>query len=75
MAAKVKKPPVTQYSVAVRATFLGCSALVSATSIEEARMKAKEGIFLDGIDMKSGELVDWEIQSLGYFTPYASVDK
>ena len=67
MAAKVKEPPLTQYSIAVRATFLACSALVSATSIEEAREKAKRGEFMDGIDANGAALVDWEIQSISYF--------
>ena len=67
MAAKVKEPPLTQYSIAVRATFSACSAHVFATSIEEAREKAKRGEFMDGIDPNGAALVDWKIQSISYF--------
>ena len=67
MVAKVKEPPLTQYSIAARATFSACSALVVATSLEEAREKAKRGEFIDGIDSNGAALVDWEIQSISYF--------
>lgn len=62
--AETKKQPLTQYAFAVRATFSGCTGLVFAHSVEEAREKAKAGDWIDGIETNTAELVDWELQKL-----------
>jgi hypothetical protein len=50
------------FNATVRATISGATAQVEATTLKEAHDKVEKGLFIDGIDLKTGELVDWKVE-------------
>jgi hypothetical protein len=53
-----------RFDITLQAIISGATAQVEARDLQEARRKAEKGDFVDAIDLKVGELVDWEVKSV-----------